>query len=601
MARRGQYFSIIEAIPRARIALRWCGWLGIALLVVPAVVLAVLVATDVSAPGGDALHWALGLVGLVALVAAGGAAVLVLSTLRRMTELTQLLCERGNGPVLVKDTRHRYRFVNEAAAALIGRTPADIRGRSDGELDPGGRALVYDENDRVCLERDLPTLFRESQQTADGVHSFLIAKYPLHDTRGRIAGLVGVARDITDELALQGLERQHADEQRFWFALNPEPVVLFAGADLQVVDANPAAQVCYGYDRPRLLQMHLPELFAPDESGRLAAYLRRDGRSLPPGSVGWQQRRADGELFDAVTDMGSIAHGHGLVHVMRVRDVSALHAAQRAAAAAQARYEDLIESGLAMVWMHDMDGRLLRVNGAMASALGYEREHMVGRDLADFVATDAREHWDDYRARTRSLKRDEGLLHFISSNGERRVWQYQFVCYPEARPVPYVLGSAQDVTLRHRYESKMRDQNRRDPLTGCRTRRFIDTFALQATPDQVWGCIFVDIDYFRQLNSSEGRERGDEVLRELARVLLHHAGPEDEVVRMGGDEFVLVVSQTTADALRERAQQLAAVSRDGMPVVFSIGWAAREGGESLDSTLRRADKMLLHERMRERG
>jgi hypothetical protein len=38
-----------------------------------------------------------------------------------------------------------------------------------------------------------------------------------------------------------------------------------------------------------------------------------------------------------------------------------------------------------------------------------------------------------------------------------------------------------------------------------------------------------------------------------------------------------------------------------MPAVFSLGWAVREDGESLDSTLRRADKMLLRERMREGG
>jgi diguanylate cyclase (GGDEF)-like protein/PAS domain S-box-containing protein len=601
VAKRKQHFSILDAIPRARTALRWYGWFGVALLVVPAVALAVLAAIDGGRVDDTALNWALALAGLLALAAAGGATVQVLSSLRRMTELTQVLCERCNGPVLVKDTRHRYRFVNEAAAALVGRLPADILGRSDSELDPGERAQAYEENDRVCLERDLPTLFRESQQAIDGEHSFLVAKYPLHDTRGHITGLVGVARDITDEIGLQKLERRRAEESQFWFQQNPLPVVMFAGVDLRIVDANPAALSCYGYDRQRLLQMCLPELFAPDETERLRAYLRREGRVLPPGSVGWQHRQADGELFDAVTDMGSVAHDDGPIHFMRVRDVSGARAAQHALEASEARYDDLIESGLAMVWMHDLDGRLLRVNAAMANALGYDRAHMAGRMLSDFAAEDARGHWDDYRDRIRSLKRDTGLLHFVSSNGERRVWQYQFVCYPDARPVPYVLGSAQDVTLRHRYESKMRDQNRRDPLTGCRTRRFIDAFALQATADQVWGCIFVDVDYFRQLNASEGRARGDEVLRELARVLIHHAGADDEVVRMGGDEFALVVSQTTADAMRERVQRLAAVSRDGMPAVFSLGWAVREDGESLDSTLRRADKMLLRERMREGG
>jgi hypothetical protein len=42
-------------------------------------------------------------------------------------------------------------------------------------------------------------------------------------------------------------------------------------------------------------------------------------------------------------------------------------------------------------------------------------------------------------------------------------------------------------------------------------------------------------------------------------------------------------------------------SRDGMPAVFSIGWALREGDEPLESTLRRADKMLLLGRAQDRG
>lgn len=581
--------------------MRWCGWLGVALLIVPAVLLAVFAAVDPALANVQQLGWLLALCGIVVLVAAGAAAVLTLSSLRQMTELAQILCERGNGPVLVKDTEHRYRFVNEAAAALVGRHPADILGRRDGELDPGAAALAYEENDRVCLERDLPTLFRESQQAVDGEHTFLVAKYPLHNSRGRITGLVGVARDISDELELQRLGRQRSDETRIWLELNPLPVVTFAAADLRILGANPAALRCYGYDLPCLLTMHLPELFATDEAERLQAYLQRAGRVIPAGSVGWQQRRASGEVFCAMTDMGSLPHAPVPSHVMLVRDVSAEKAARRSLEEAHARYEDLVESGLAMIWMHDPDGRLLRVNGAMADALGYEREHMVGRSLAEFVADEMHQQWDDYLDRTRSLKRDAGLLHVVTSNGERRVWQYQFVCYPGASPQAYVLGAAQDVTLRHRYESRMRDQNQRDALTGCRTRRFLEILALQATLEQVWGCILVDIDYFRQLNASEGRARGDAVLTELAHILVHHARDGDEVIRMDSDQFAIVVPQATAAAMHERVQQLATVSRNGMPAVFSLGWALREGGESLASTLRRADKMLLHDRTHERG
>ena len=596
-----QNSGIVGAIPGARTALRWCGWAGIGLLVVPAVMLAVLAATSDQDFRGSVLIWALVFAGVLALSAAGYAMLLVLSSLRRMTELAQVLCERSNGPVFVKDAAHRYRFANGEAAALVGRQPAEIIGRRDNELDPGSTALAFEENDRVCLDRDLPTLFRETQQTPDGERSFLVGKYPLHNMRGRIAGLLGVARDISDELGLQSVMRRRADEKRVWFDLNPLPVVEFAGSELRVLNANPAALQCYGYDRERMLQLHLPDLFAEGEAARLHAYLRGEGRALPPGSVAWKHRKASGELFSVVTDMGNLPHEAVPSHLMLVRDVSGEQTAQEALDEAEARFEDLIESGLAMVWMHDPEGRLLWVNAAMADALGHERENMAGRLLSDFVAEEAREHWEDYLDRTLSLKRDTGLLHFVSRNGERRVWQYQFVCYPDAEPAPYVLCSAQDVTLRHRHELRVREQNRRDPLTGFHTRRYLDAFAMQAGVDQEWGCVVVDVDYFRQLNASEGRDRGDVVLRDLAHMLKNHAGSDDELVRLGGDEFAVVMPRATLDVVRELAERLAVASHDGMPAVFSIGWAVREAGEPLESTLRRADKVLLQNRARERS
>lgn len=93
-----QNFGIVGAIPGARAALRWCGWAGIGLLVVPAVMLAVLAAISDQNFRGSILVWALVFAGVLALLGAGYAMTLVLSSLRRMTELAQVLCERSNGP-----------------------------------------------------------------------------------------------------------------------------------------------------------------------------------------------------------------------------------------------------------------------------------------------------------------------------------------------------------------------------------------------------------------------------------------------------------------------------------------------------------------------
>jgi diguanylate cyclase (GGDEF)-like protein/PAS domain S-box-containing protein len=595
---RGQ-FGVLEAIPGGRASLRWFGWLGIGLLVVPAGVLSVLATTGSDAMGNAALL--LRIAGLCALAGSGALLVWTLGSLRRLAELAQVLCEQGENPVFIKDADQRYRFVNEPAAALIGRRPMDVLGRRDSDLQPGSDALAWEENDRVCLDRDLPTMFREVQATSSGERSFLVSKRPLHDTRGRVSGLVGAARDITDELELQKLTRRRADETRVWFELNPLPVVVFASSDLRILSANAAAEQCYGYPRQRFQQLHVSDLFLPAEAERLRAYLRDASRAVPPGSVAWQHRRANGDTFDALTDIGNLPHAEVPARMMLVRDLSSEYASRQALRECASRYDDLVESGLALVWMHDLDGRLLRVNASMAQMLGYSREEMIGRPLADFVGDDSDANWSDYADRIRSLHRDGGVLHLVARNGERRVLRYQFICYPDAEPTPYVLGTAQDVTLRHRYELRLRDQNQRDALTGCRTRRFLELFAMQATHDQVWGCVVVDIEYFRQLNASEGRERGDEVLREMARLLGATAGAGDVVVRLGGDEFAVVMPHTTDLGVRELAERLAMASRDGMPAVFSIGWALREGDEPLESTLRRADKMLLLGRAQDRG
>lgn len=600
MGIRKRLNQVFGAIPGAHAALHWCGWVGLAALIVPAVIVVMLAAQNAGTPAMDALDVTLPAVALVTLVAVGVVLYFVMSSLRGLGEMTGLLSENCQYLIFVKDRAHRYRFVNERAAAMLGVAQADVLGRRDSELRPGTEALAYEENDRVCLERDLATMFRETQTLPGlGARSFLVSKYPLHDNHGRVSGLVGSARDITDEIELEKVGRRRSDEKRVWFDANPLPVVRFASADQRVLEVNPAAEQCYGYARDRMLLMRLPELFAPDEVERLQAYLRNIVQAVPPASVTWRHRRADGQAFEVLADIGNLPHEDPPCRVMLVRDVSQEKTAARSLAECAARYEDLVESGLAMVWIHDLGGRLSRVNGAMADALGYAREEMLGRSLSDFVSEEAHATWDDYMDRVRSLKRDTGVLHVTARNGERRVWQYHFVCYPEAEPTPYVLGTAQDVTLRRRYELRMRDQNERDALTGCHTRRWLDSFAWQTEHGQQWGCLVVDIDFFRQMNASEGKPRGDAVLRELAGVLRNTAGTDDAVVRLNGDEFAVIVAHATEHGMQELGERLGRSARDGMPVAFSLGWALRDDGETLESTLRRAEKALLRNRVRE--
>jgi diguanylate cyclase (GGDEF)-like protein/PAS domain S-box-containing protein len=159
-----------------------------------------------------------------------------------------------------------------------------------------------------------------------------------------------------------------------------------------------------------------------------------------------------------------------------------------------------------------------------------------------------------------------------------------------------------DITDRKRLEQRLLDQSLRDPLTGCFNRRFLHEFERRhqesAHPSfwGAWGCIMIDLDYFKQYNDEFGHEAGDAVLNRVARFLMRQTRAEESAVRMGGDEFLLLLDGADATAIEFAARRLQVTADRELIVPFSMGWAAREDGETLERTIARADHRLLKAR-----
>jgi diguanylate cyclase (GGDEF)-like protein len=111
----------------------------------------------------------------------------------------------------------------------------------------------------------------------------------------------------------------------------------------------------------------------------------------------------------------------------------------------------------------------------------------------------------------------------------------------------------------------------------------------------------VDLDYFKQYNDEFGHEAGDAVLNRVARFLMRQTRAEESAVRMGGDEFLLLLDGADATATEFAARRLQATADRELIVPFSMGWAAREDGETLERTIARADQLLLKARGRSRS
>jgi diguanylate cyclase (GGDEF)-like protein len=131
----------------------------------------------------------------------------------------------------------------------------------------------------------------------------------------------------------------------------------------------------------------------------------------------------------------------------------------------------------------------------------------------------------------------------------------------------------------------------RDPLTGLGNRRRLMTLARSDVPE-VNALGVIDLNRFKAINDSGGHMIGDQVLRATAERLRTAVGEYGRVMRMGGDEFVVLmrISVTIDEAIGNRLPLLAEplqIGATSWPISVSIGMVMVVSGESwLDATAR---------------
>ncbi|MGH8738047.1 MAG: GGDEF domain-containing protein, partial [Burkholderiales bacterium] len=162
----------------------------------------------------------------------------------------------------------------------------------------------------------------------------------------------------------------------------------------------------------------------------------------------------------------------------------------------------------------------------------------------------------------------------------------------------------------------LQDEALHDALTGLYNRRYLDASlereeSRARRSGQTMAVIMIDVDHFKHFNDAFGHAAGDAVLREVGKFIASLARREDIAARYGGDEFTLVLAQTSLDTALLRARTLGAgaqtlgIEFDGRalgPVALSVGVAAfPEHGSSMRQVLEVADAALRRCKQSGRG
>jgi diguanylate cyclase (GGDEF)-like protein/PAS domain S-box-containing protein len=154
---------------------------------------------------------------------------------------------------------------------------------------------------------------------------------------------------------------------------------------------------------------------------------------------------------------------------------------------------------------------------------------------------------------------------------------------------------------------KLRDQSIRDPLTGLFNRRFIEEslereLIRARRKNQSLSVLFLDIDHFKRFNDTFGHDAGDLVLQSFADLLRRFFRGDDVACRWGGEEFAVVLPDSSpyhaaarADSLRREVKNLALRHRGVplAPITFSVGVAAfPDHGSASTDLFKIADECL---------
>ncbi|MHB1419986.1 MAG: diguanylate cyclase domain-containing protein [Bacillota bacterium] len=192
-----------------------------------------------------------------------------------------------------------------------------------------------------------------------------------------------------------------------------------------------------------------------------------------------------------------------------------------------------------------------------------------------------------------SLNRDD-FLSFLKKNPEATLKLLTLMSMK--------LRNTNELVVKHReIQEQLRYIGHHDSLTGLYNRAFLQSelTRLEAGPFYQTGLIICDVDGLKLVNDTMGHEAGDELLVAAARVIKRSFRDEDVVARVGGDEFAVLLLNTTrtvVEAGQRRIQEMVSgynASNPIVPLSISVGFAVRDNSVmSIDQLYGEADSNM---------
>ncbi len=449
--------------------------------------------------------------------------------------------------IYAKDLGGRKTLANIADARATGAsTVQQIIGKTDFELFPAEMASRYWNDDQAVM-RSGHALINRLEPSTDAEREerwILTTKVPLYDTQGNITGLIGVGRDITERRQVEESLQKANQKLTSWVdeleQRNRETRLLNEMGEM--------LQSCQHADDAYDVIGQFAKLLFPEQRGAL--YVINNSRNLLEMAARWGNVKGEAALDEQIFGRDDCwALRRGRTHIVA-----------------------------------DPHDRL-------------RCRHLNKKDrpnpLDDF------ESYPYFCVPMMAQGETLGILHLkLDPNDTVQAWE------------GLVLSTTERVGLalaNLKLRESLHSQAIRDPLTGLFNRRYMEETLDREMRRAIryqrpLGIVMLDIDHFKMFNDTFSYAAGDALLRELGMFLKKNLRGDDVTCRYGGEEFILILPESSLEDTSRRAEQLREgckhldVSHRGQSlgtVSISLGVAAYpQHGNNSEEVLRAVDTAL---------
>lgn len=368
--------------------------------------------------------------------------------------------------VFRKDLSGRFLFVNSKFCRLVGKSAAEIVGKTDFDLFPAHMAAKFQEDDMKVMRSGESLEIVEENKAPDGSKIYVqVVKTPVHDARGNIVGLQGIFWDITERRNSEEALKQ--SEERYRSFVDNLPLGVYRslpGTPGKFLAVNPMMAQMLGYDDVAELMETPPENLFKDAEQR-AKYVEELSAKEQLTNFELELKRKNGESIWTRNSARIARDAKGRIEYFdgMLEDITESRRTAAALKQSEDQYSKLINNTTDGVYQVDLAGNLKFANPALLEMIGYEASEVHGINNRDFMdAENSKQVYEAFHQVYKTGEAHKGLTYgIVSRTGEHRIvdGSTQLIRNELGEPIGF-LGVVRDITEKRKAAQALEERSR---------------------------------------------------------------------------------------------------------------------------------------------